>query len=63
MNKYGMLYHKIHGRALNGETFKTCLQELKAKCNDSGIDTPLFIMDNTRIHHYSGLIETICDLG
>ncbi|ORD96501.1 hypothetical protein HERIO_1574 [Hepatospora eriocheir] len=63
MNKCGMLYHKIHDRVINGETFKTCLQELKAICNVNGIDTPVFILDNARIHHYSGLAETICHLG
>ncbi|KAG0441934.1 hypothetical protein DMUE_0679 [Dictyocoela muelleri] len=30
MNKYGMIYHKIHDRALNGENFKFCVVDLKA---------------------------------
>ncbi|ORD96733.1 hypothetical protein HERIO_1351 [Hepatospora eriocheir] len=63
MNKYNMLYHKIHDRAKSYETLKTYFQKLKAECNDGGIDTPVFILDNTRIHLYSGLVETIHDLG
>jgi len=59
MNKYGMIYYKIHDSAINGETFKLFLSELHAKCIDSEIENPIFIMDNAKIHHYRGLSETI----
>ncbi|KAF7685161.1 hypothetical protein CDIK_4090 [Cucumispora dikerogammari] len=55
MNKYGMIYHKIHERAVNGESFKEALKEIKECCVRKGISSPIFIMDNARIHHYRGL--------
>ncbi|XP_029657634.1 uncharacterized protein LOC115231855 [Octopus sinensis] len=55
MNKYGMLFHKIHDKAVNGEDFKTVLLEIKALCLSKDITNPIFIMDNARIHHYRGL--------
>ncbi|ORD96292.1 hypothetical protein HERIO_1775 [Hepatospora eriocheir] len=57
MNKYGMIFHKVHERAVNGEDFKISLRELKAACTEKGIESPVFIMDNARIHHYKGLME------
>ena len=33
MNKYGMVYHKIHDKAVNGENFRDCLVELKDACS------------------------------
>ena len=54
MNKYGLIYHKIHNTAVNGEDFKTCLIELKNQCLAAGISDPVFILDNARIHHYKG---------
>ncbi|MEN2497738.1 MAG: hypothetical protein MHMPM18_005194 [Marteilia pararefringens] len=61
MNKYGMIDHVINDRPVNGEDFKSYLLTLKGKCNDNRINNPIFILDNARIHHYSGvkqLIET-----
>ena len=62
MNKYGMIYFKVHDKAVNGEDFKECLIELKAACSSKGIHNPIFILDNARIHHYRGLNETIASL-
>ncbi|TBU02984.1 hypothetical protein CWI36_0676p0010 [Hamiltosporidium magnivora] len=55
MNKYGMIYHKIHERAVNGEDFKLFIKEIYESCQRQGILTPIFVMDNARIHHYRGL--------
>ena len=55
MNKYGLIYHKIHNTAVNGEDFKTCLIELKNQCLAAGISDPVFILDKARIHHYKCL--------
>jgi len=55
MNKYGMIFHKINERAVNGEDFKEALKELKVACASEGIEHPILIMDNARIHHYRGL--------
>ena len=63
MNKYGLIYNKIHNTAVNGEDFKTCLIELKNQCLAAGIGDPVFILDNARIHHYKGLNETISELN
>jgi transposase len=57
MNKYGMIYHKINERSVNGEDFKVFLKEIKIKCVEAEILNPIFIMDNARIHHYRGLFE------
>ncbi|TBU12830.1 hypothetical protein CWI38_0610p0020 [Hamiltosporidium tvaerminnensis] len=42
MNKYGSIYHKIHQRDLNEEDFKFSIK----------ISTPIFVIYNSRIHHY-----------
>ncbi|KAG0432108.1 hypothetical protein DMUE_5516 [Dictyocoela muelleri] len=55
MNKYGMIFHKIHERAVNGEDFKASYREIKEACVLSDISIPIFIMDITRIHNYKGL--------
>ncbi|TBU10591.1 DDE-like endonuclease, partial [Hamiltosporidium tvaerminnensis] len=44
MNKYGMIYHKIHERVINDEDFKLFFKDIH-----------LSLMDNARIHHYQGL--------
>ncbi|KAF7685235.1 hypothetical protein CDIK_4017 [Cucumispora dikerogammari] len=59
MNKYGMIYHKIQERAVNGEDFKIALKKINEACLRSGILAPIFVMDNARIHHYRGLSEDI----
>ncbi|ORD98483.1 hypothetical protein A0H76_2415 [Hepatospora eriocheir] len=63
MNKYGMLYHKINDRVINGETYKTCLWKFEAKCNDFCISTSVFILDNAKIYYYSENSETINNVG
>ena len=50
-----MAFYKIHERAINGEDFKQSFIEINNKCGDIGIENPIFIMDNARIHHYRGL--------
>ena len=59
INKNGIIYKKVHDKAVTGEDFKICLQELKSACLNSGILNPVFIMDNCRIHHYKGLQNII----
>lgn len=63
MNRNGMIYHKVHDKALNGEDFKSALIDLKNTCDERSIVNCVFIMDNARIHHYSRLNETINDYG
>ncbi|TBT96776.1 DDE-like endonuclease [Hamiltosporidium tvaerminnensis] len=55
MNKYGMIYHKIHERAVNGEDFRLFIKEINESCQRQGNLTSIFVMDNARIHHYRGL--------
>ncbi|TBU11953.1 DDE-like endonuclease [Hamiltosporidium tvaerminnensis] len=55
MNKYGMIYHKIHEKAVNGEDFKLFIKEINESCQRQGILTSIFVMDNARIHYYRGL--------
>ncbi|KAF7685203.1 hypothetical protein CDIK_4047 [Cucumispora dikerogammari] len=57
MTKYGMLYHKIHERAVNGNDFILTLKKINESSSRSGIDTIIFIMDNARIYHYRGMRE------
>ena len=61
INKNGIIYSKIHESALNGETFKMFLVELKNACVEKGVLNPVFVMDNARIHHYNGLNQTLID--
>ena len=63
MNKNGMVYKKVFDRAVNGETFKAFLLDLKIKCLEKGITDPVFVLDNARIHHYTGLNDVIRDNG
>ena len=62
MNKYGMIFHKINYRPVNGEDLKCYLLELVKTCNEGGIDSPCFILDNARIHHYNGLHDIVQQL-
>ncbi|TBU07224.1 hypothetical protein CWI36_0306p0010 [Hamiltosporidium magnivora] len=55
MNKYGMIYHKIHERAVNDEDLKLSIKEINESCQPQGILTPIFVIDNARIHQYRGL--------
>ena len=55
MNKYGMVFHKIHEKAVNEKNFKDALKEIHHACVSMGIDSPVFIMGNAKIHHYRGL--------
>ncbi|TBU20551.1 hypothetical protein CWI38_0052p0030 [Hamiltosporidium tvaerminnensis] len=55
MNKYGMIYHNIHERAVNDEDFKLYIKEINESIQRRGILTPIFVIDNARIHHCRGL--------
>ena len=44
------------------EDFKSALTEIKDKCTSKGILNPIFIADNARIYHYSGVKELIASL-
>lgn len=63
MNKYNMLFYKIFDKPLNGEDFKSGLVELKNECFIKGINNPVFLLDNARIHHYTNLIDSLGDLN
>ena len=63
MNKYGMIIYEVFKRPINGEDFKTCLVNLKERCDVMSIKNQVFIMDNARIHHYCGLHEIIQRMG
>ena len=41
------------------EMFKTCLIDLKNACLAKGINTPMFILDNARIHHYKSWLKQL----
>ena len=62
MNKYGVIYHKNHDKAVTGKDFKTCLIELKAAIEAANNSNSILILDNVRVHHYRGLQETIQEL-
>ncbi|TBU10703.1 hypothetical protein CWI38_1598p0010 [Hamiltosporidium tvaerminnensis] len=36
MNKYGMIYHKIHERAINDEDLKLYIKEINESCQRQG---------------------------
>lgn len=55
MNKSGMIYYKINEKAFCGNDFINSMRELKEACDFKGINSPVFIMDNARIHHYNGI--------
>lgn len=55
MNENNMLFKKINDTTINREDFKESVISLKQKCTEMGIHTLIFVMDNARIHHYSGL--------
>ena len=54
-----MVDYVVNYRPINGEDFKSFLSNLKTKCLSIGISNPIFFMDNTRIHYYSGVKEII----
>ena len=59
MSKYGMFSFTIFERPINGEDYKECLAELHQICVAKNLMSPVFIMDNARIHHYSGVKSMI----
>lgn len=61
VNKHGIIYSKIHDKAVTGEDFKICLTEIKNECIQRSIENPVFVMDNARIHHYRGLQQVIVE--
>ena len=57
-----MIFHIVYDKAVTGEDFKQCLIELKEATVSAGIENPIYIFDNARIHHYRGLQEAIDQL-
>ncbi|TBU00184.1 putative DDE endonuclease [Hamiltosporidium tvaerminnensis] len=55
MNRYGMIYHKIREKAANGKDIKLSIKEINQSCQRQGILTPIFVMENARIHHFREL--------
>ena len=51
MNKNMKLYFKVHDHPVKAVNFQACLTELKTACTNTGIETPILVLDNTRIHH------------
>ena len=51
MTKNGMLYNKMHDKAVTGQDFQLCLDEIKNTCIEKEISNPVIILDNARIHH------------
>ncbi|TBU01672.1 hypothetical protein CWI39_1332p0010 [Hamiltosporidium magnivora] len=41
--------------AFNEEDFKLSIKEINESSHRQGILTPIFVMNNARIHHYCGL--------
>ena len=60
---YGMLDYKINYNPVNGVDFKEYMSVLKEKCVEIGINNPIFIMDNARIHHCIIVRQAVVDLG
>lgn len=63
MNANSMIFHRIFEKALTGEDFKEGLVQIRDAAISKGIETPVFILDNARIHHYKGLAEKIEELN
>jgi hypothetical protein len=51
-NKYGIINCHINDSSVNGEDFKSYLLNLKQSVAAMGINNPIFILYNARIHHY-----------
>ncbi|KAF7702803.1 hypothetical protein CDIK_0346 [Cucumispora dikerogammari] len=62
-NKYGMIDCHINSNPVTGENFKAHLLNLKIKLLESGIENPVYVFDNARIHHYRGLVEVLNSEG
>ena len=55
MTKNTMLFSKIHTRPINSEMFQECLNEIKDKCLQLNLMSPVLVMDNVRVHHARNL--------
>ena len=51
-----MIYFKIHNQAVTAADFQVSLKEIKIKCNSKGIDNPVLVLDNARIHYTRNLV-------
>ncbi|XP_029656061.1 uncharacterized protein LOC115229946 [Octopus sinensis] len=63
MNKYGMIMKELHNGPINKEFFVNYIVNLKSACIDNGIESPVFIMDNAKIHHYKLLKSKMSELN
>ena len=56
MNKEDVIYFKIHNQAVTAADLQVCVEEIKIKCNSKGINNPVLVLDNARIHHARNLV-------
>ena len=52
-----MVNYKIKDKPLNGEDFKEFILNFHVVCSEIEISHPIFVIDNTNIHHYKGLVN------
>ncbi|KAF7694611.1 hypothetical protein CDIK_2109 [Cucumispora dikerogammari] len=58
-----MISCHINDTSDTGEVFKDYILNFKVKAADLGLNNPVFILDNARIHHYSGLRDVLVSEG
>ena len=51
MNSENMIFYKILDKAVKAKDFQQCLTEVTERCNNLGVENPILILDNCRIHH------------
>ncbi|KAG0423398.1 Histone-lysine N-methyltransferase SETMAR, partial [Dictyocoela muelleri] len=59
VNSAGVITYVLKDGQINGENFADFLVQVNEKCTIKNIKNPIYIMDNARIHHYSGVKEKI----
>ncbi|KAF7685026.1 hypothetical protein CDIK_4225 [Cucumispora dikerogammari] len=58
-----MINCHINDTHVTGEDFKSYILNLKVQAAVLGLNNPVFILDNARIHHYYGLRDVIVSEG
>ena len=51
MNSESMIFYQIHDKSVKAEDFWQCLTEVKDRCDNLGVENPILILDNCRIHY------------